>query len=70
MTVDELIERLQDLRRTQIRRGSFSQDHLVADDLLLRYIADARVTDAFNNINKSYSRGQMPYADNLIDLKP
>lgn len=49
--------RLEDLRnnlRELIGNGDPIQDHVSADDLLLDYIGDDEVTQAFNAIDKFY----------------
>lgn len=52
MTVEELIEALEAIAR---ERADLEIDHLNADDLLLAYIADPRVTAAFESIEKWYA---------------
>lgn len=51
MTLEELIAELRKLDGC----GDSEAAHGYADDLLLKYIADDRVTEAFNAIEKWYA---------------
>lgn len=50
MNKEELIEALKNCNT-----GCEEANHLNADDLLLEYIDDDRVTEAFDDINKWYA---------------
>lgn len=50
MTKNDLIEKLRGLPS-----GDEERDHALADDLLLEYIDDLEVSDAFNSIPKWYA---------------
>ena len=53
MTIEELVEQLRQIAQ----RGSVDPegDHCDADDLLLKFIHDPRVDQAFNDIKKWYA---------------
>lgn len=57
MTKEELIEKLEkiyiDCKNHSY--GADEYDHVMADELLLEYINDIRVTEAFDKIEKWYS---------------
>ncbi len=58
MTKEELIRRLKDVKTTHDEDGLIrdAEDwHVDADDLLLEYINDKSVTEAFNDITKWYA---------------
>ncbi len=50
MTIEELVEKLVALQANDDHEFA----HIDADDLLLEYINDQRVTEAFNAIDKWY----------------
>ncbi len=57
MTREELLAKLREMREGQ-GPGQYRDveaDHFVADGLLLEYIGDEEVTDAFDSIEKWYS---------------
>ena len=51
MTIEELVERLEKLSKI----GDTESAHSQADDALLEYINDARVAEAFDNIDRWYA---------------
>ena len=51
MTIDELIVKLEEL----INCDDPEAAHMEADELLLEYINDKKVTEAFNSIRKWYA---------------
>ena len=58
MTKEELIRRLEDVETTHNEDGSIRDAgdwHADADHLLLEYINDKSVTEAFNDITKWYA---------------
>lgn len=56
MTKDELLTKLQDLRFKGIALAYDPEDsHAAADKLLLDYINDEQIADAYNNIEKWYA---------------
>jgi hypothetical protein len=56
MTKKELTEKLGEIAKRQADNGVFDQDdHLDADGLLLDFINDKDITDAFEDIEKWYS---------------
>lgn len=55
MNIEELIDRLKIISRHQNAKDGYEEDHFNADALLLDYINDQRVVDAFNSIKKWYS---------------
>ena len=55
MTVDELIKNLERLKESVILCGDKEKIHIEADNLLLEYINNEKVTEAFDNIPKWYS---------------
>lgn len=52
MSKEQLIEKLLELAELNADQEA---SHLKADDLLLEYIDDERVTEAFENIEKWYA---------------
>lgn len=52
MTIDELVEKLIEIQHSE---NDEEQDHIDADNLLLEFINNEKVTEAFNNIYKWYS---------------
>ena len=50
MEKEDLIKRLRDCNS-----GDTENDHLTADDLLLEYIDDKEITDAYNEVDKWYA---------------
>lgn len=60
MTIDELIAKLKALSREgkpprKFGEGDAGDDHIEADRILLAYINDPRVTEAFDAIEKWYA---------------
>jgi hypothetical protein len=55
MTKEELIAELNKIYDGQDRYTDVEVDHMNADELLLKYINDNDVTDAFNAIYKWYA---------------
>jgi hypothetical protein len=58
MNKEELIKKLKDIADRQdvdLLKGSFDDDHMQADCLLLEYIDDKEVTQTFENIEKWYA---------------
>lgn len=53
MTKEELIEKLKTLNGRP--EYDIEQDHKDADQLLLEYINDKEITEAFNSVEKWYS---------------
>jgi hypothetical protein len=50
MTKEELLKKLKRLQKP----GDTREDHLKADKLLLEFINDKEVTEAYNNVYKWY----------------
>lgn len=55
MTIDELIAKLKAIRNRSIADSDEETDHYEADQLLLEYIGDKKVSRAYNAIDKWYS---------------
>ncbi len=54
MTKSELIQKLAMLTQRG-ERGDFEEGHAVADDLLLEFINDDEIADAFDAVGKWYA---------------
>lgn len=58
MTKDELLEALIKIEKENEKSFGYNdceRNHFEADELLLKYIDDKRITDAFNDIEKWYA---------------
>lgn len=55
MKIEELIERLLKIKDKQEDDMDCSDDHMEADHLLLEYIDNEEVSEAFESIEKWYS---------------
>lgn len=59
MKIEELVKKLKDLEKTCINETykwyDAEKGHMEADQLLLQYINNPEVTEAFNDLEKWYS---------------